>query len=175
MRTCRWLLLILVVGAPSEALAQSPPEWTAGIKLGKPLFVTLANGVEVDGAARNVSPDGLVIATAVGERIVAFRDIRQVQRKDSAWNGVLLGAGAGLALGILAGPNDPCDNGFLSDLCVIEKRMLAGGGVIAGGFIGWGIDAMIEGRSTLFEGSVAPRVLLAATPKGMSARLIVSW
>lgn len=174
MRICRFFLLALLAGVPSEALAQAPPDWTLGIDLGKPLFVTLANGERMEGTAGSVSADGVVVATPVGVLTARFTDIRKVERRDPVRNGVWIGAAVGAALGVALALDDascPYD----ADGCGSGAAVIPVGGALYGALIGWGIDTLIKGRTTLVDTSRAPRVSVAAGPKGVTARLMVSW
>lgn len=174
MRICRFFLLALLAGVPSEALAQAAPDWTLGIRLGKPLFVTLSNGARVEGTAGSVSAEGLEVATPVGVRTARFADIRRVEVRDSVRNGIWIGAGVGAALGVAAALDDAtCP--FNSGGCGSEAAVLPVGAALYGALIGWGIDTLIKGRTALVDTSSAPRVSVAAGPTGVAARVMVSW
>lgn len=168
------LALLAPVCAPSVALAQRAPDWTGKVKLGKPLFVTLDDGVRVEGTAGSVNGEGLVVATPVGVRTVMFRDIRKVERRDSLWNGVWIGAAVGGALGLSVMLDDStCPN--RTSGCRSEVAAAPMVGAVYGALVGWGIDALVKGRTTIFNGDQGPRLSVAAAPGGVSARLTVGW
>ncbi len=175
VRMLRWFgIMAFVCGLPSSVLAQSPPDWTLGIRLGKPLFVTMLNGERMEGVAGSVTGEGIGVATPVGVRTARFNEIRKVERRDSVWNGLAIGAGVGAALGVAAMlDDDTCPDN--SRACESEAEVLPVAGAIYGALIGWGIDAFVKGRTTVFDGPDAPRISLAASPRGVSARLMVSW
>lgn len=167
-------VLALVCCAPLTALAQRAPDWTQKIKLGKPLFVTLDNGVRVEGTAGSVSLDGIVVATPVGVRTVTYGDIRKVERRDSLWNGVWIGAAVGGALGLAVMLDDStCPDRTAG--CRSEAAVAPVGGALYGALIGWGVDALVKGRTTIFKGEQGPRLSVAAAPGGVSAHLTVGW
>lgn len=170
----RWFVILAFVCVPSSAFAQSPPEWTLGIRLGKPLFVTLQNGERLEGVAGSVTAEGIGVATPIGVQTAKFSDIRKVERRDSLWNGVAIGAGVGAATGLAASlDDDTCPDN--SRGCESLEVPLSVVGALYGALIGWGIDALIKGRTTTYDSGNAPRVSFSATPKGVSARLMVSW
>ncbi|HXG54861.1 MAG TPA: hypothetical protein VNJ03_05730 [Vicinamibacterales bacterium] len=124
-------VLASVCSVPSSAFAQSPPEWTLGIRLGKPLFVTLQNGERLEGVAGSVTGEGIGVATPIGVRTAAFSDIRKVERRDSPWNGVWIGAGAGTALGLAAAlDDDTCPDNARG--CEAEAGVLPIAGAVDG-------------------------------------------
>ncbi|MEO6213543.1 MAG: hypothetical protein ABIP65_07945 [Vicinamibacterales bacterium] len=179
IRVLRCLAIVcLICWCPSAAFAQSAPDWSMNVKLGKPLFVTLLNGDRIDGVAGSVTVEGVSVATPIGVRIAKFGDIRKVERKDSLWNGVWIGAAIGAGAGLVTAVSvDACPEygGYASVGCSDERAALPFAGAIYGALIGWGIDALVKGRSTLFDSAGATRVSFAAAPRSVSGRLTVAW
>lgn len=158
----------------TEAFAQAP-DWTMKITIGKPLYVTMLDGARVEGVAASVTADEISVATLTGVRAVALREIRRVQKRDALWTGAAIGAGVGTLLGVaaLAGEDGLCDT--YGSGCDSEAAAVVIGGALYGALVGWGIDALVKGRHTIFDGPRAPRVSLSARPKGVSARLTIAW
>lgn len=170
------LVIALLFGMPSAASAQQLPDWTMGIQLGKPLFVTLQNGDRLEGVAGSVGVNGIEVATPVGVRLAPYGDIRMVKKRDSIWNGVWTGVGVGFGIGLMAALSEDCDSVYNNQACHEMQRAIPMAGAIWGGLIGWGIDAAVKGRSTVFQSNGSgPKVSFNATPKGVSARLSVAW
>lgn len=168
-------LVVGILFTPSTAVAQAPPDWTMKIKLGKPLFITLKSGDRIEGTAGQISSDGIVVATPVGVQTAAFGDIRRVQRRDSLWNGVWIGAAVGAGLGVAAALDDStCPD--KTPGCRSEAAVIPLGGAMYGALIGWGIDALVKGRTTLFEaGGTSTLAALRLRRGGVSANLTITW
>ncbi|HXG69281.1 MAG TPA: hypothetical protein VNJ04_01570 [Gemmatimonadaceae bacterium] len=168
-------LFALVCCVPSTSFAQAPPDWTMKVKPGEPLYITLLNGHQLEGLGGVVTGEGIAVATPDGVRTAKFEDIRRVDRRDGPWNGVLIGIAAGFATGLAMGLAEDCQKAFLSSLCEDVKRVVATAGALGGGLIGWGVDTMVKGRTTLFDSRGGPRLSFAASPKGVSGRVTLSW
>jgi hypothetical protein len=170
-----FLVVLALVGCfPSTALAQGPPDWTLEVEVGKPLFVTMKNGDRIEGLAGNVAVDGITIATPAGIRTGAFTDIDRVEKRDPVWNGVLIGGavGAGLGLVALLG-NSGCPNNDRG--CESEAAALPVGGALYGALIGWGLDALVKGRRTIFSDRTPTRLAFGLKPHVASAHVRVIW
>ena len=171
-------VLALICIVPAVASAQQLPDWTLDVRLGRPLYLTLLTGERVEGVAGSVTAEGVAVATPVGVRTARFADIRRVERRDGPWNGIWIGTAVGAALGVAAmASTDGCQEygGYGSMTCSDEAGFLVVGGALYGGLIGWGVDTLLKGRSTLFDDAGATRVSLAAGPHGVSGRLTIGW
>lgn len=174
-KTLRCFALVVTACVVSTDLfAQAPPDWTMKVRIGRPLYVILLNGDRLEGLAGSVTQDGIAVATPVGVRTAKFNDIRIVQRRDGPWNGVLTGIAIGAGIGALTYLDDPCGP-TVYDGCKAEQGAVVMGGALYGGLIGWGIDTMIKGRTTLFDSTSGRQLSFAATPKGVSGRVTFSW
>jgi hypothetical protein len=165
----------------TDLFAQTPPDWSMKVRLGKPLYVTLLNGDRLEGLAGSVTEEGIAVATPVGVRTAKFGDIRIVERRDGPWNGVLTGALVGAGIGLLAiAADDVCgdtaDFGYDNGSCSAEAAAVPVAAAIYGGLIGWGIDTLIKGRTTLFDSKgQGTKLSFAATPDGVRGRVTFSW
>lgn len=155
----------------SIAHAQTP-DWTMGIKLGKPIFLTTESGERVEGVTGQITPEGIMVATPVGVRTVAYRDLRLAQKRDSVKNGVWIGAAVGFGLGLAAVLTDDSE---CRGECQSEEAAVPMGGALYGALIGWGVDHWIKGKTTLFDRRTD--VALSVTPKrgGATASLSLRW
>lgn len=167
---------IIVLASASLGWAQpagSDPSFErmrAKLKVGDRLTVDLVNGSRVEGRVTDGSPDGLVIATDVGDRRLSRPDIGIVRRHG---HGVILGAiigtGVGLACGAAMGSwfanegHDP--DGPLFGLTLIGL----GAGI--------GIDALVNIPKTLYQQSSPPRTTLRldAGPHRAAVRVAVTF
>jgi hypothetical protein len=172
------LVLVLVLALPTHALAQPPTErWKRPPPLGKRVFVITNAGDETAGRLEEVTPDGVVLTTATGTgRTIPFSTIRTVQRTDPAWTGLLIGAGAGVALGLslrLQDVDTICPQ--RSPSCEREVKFAPVQYGIGGGLLGWGLDALYKGRKTFYSAGPASRARLTITPQGIAVRAVMSF
>lgn len=174
-RLIQALVLVTCTLTPSITAAQAPPEWTTEIRLGKPIFAVTATGERVEGVAGQVTGDGVLIATAVGVRTVAYTDIRKLEARDSVWTGVWIGAAIGAGLGLIVALDDStCPQ--KTPGCRSEAAVAPLGGAIYGALIGWGIDAAVKGRRTIYEsGGSGASVRLDVGRDGVAARFAIRW
>ena len=138
--------LIVLIAIPTAAFAQ-PPDWTLKLQLGKPVFLTTQSGERVEGVTGQITPDAIVVSTPAGIREVRYRDLRRAEKRDALWTGAAVGAGIGAALGIAVVANGECR----PTSCNAEETGFVFGSAIYGALIGWGLDALVKGKTTLFE------------------------
>ncbi len=105
-----WILVLL---APAVALAQPaaarpPPPLPDLVKPGDRLFVTYPTGVEVEGRLLRVSPEELVLLVGNDEHAFRRERIGRIEKRDSLWNGLLVGAVPGALIGAAGGAFE-CD------------------------------------------------------------------
>ena len=166
---CPLTAAFILLGAVS-ASAQTP-NWTLKINLGKPIFLTTESGERVEGLVGQVTPDAILVATPAGVRSVKYGELRRAEKRDALWTGAAIGAAVGFAAGlatIFTDDND-CKN------CNGEEAAVPIGGALYGALIGWGIDALVKGRTTIFDRETD--VAFAVTPKrgGASASIALRW
>lgn len=168
----RCMPAVLALLLPATAWAQPLPDWTSCVQIGKPLFVTTTSGDRVDGIAGQVADDGVVVATPVGVRTVRYADIGKVEKRDSVWSGVAIGAAVGLGIGTIWRANIDC----ATPACSNEANVVISGGAFYGAVIGWGIDAALKGRQTLYRRTpaLAP-ISFSVRPRGFAARAVIAW
>lgn len=168
-----WMSVPLLVTAPLRASAQvvatSFEELKAVVKPGDTIDVTEVSGKKIKGRLGELSASSLELLIRktgpdgrdafVPQARLSERDVQQIrlERRDSLWNGTLIGVAPGVAigLGILFG-------GAGCDCYTIESRapialttMLVAGGI--GAAIGVAIDASIIERTTVYFRTPARR------------------
>lgn len=170
------LALILVAPAPSTAGAQpAAPDWMLKVKPGSPVFVTTVAGEMVEGIAGRVRSGSMVVSTPAGVRTVLLSDIQKVQRRDPGWTGFAIGAAIGAVIGVVASQNSKyCKYQDLTRCRALRKTGPVTGAV-GYGLVGWGIDTLVKGRSTVFDRSRAPELSLTLGPKAVGAHARISW
>lgn len=170
---CALIVLAAASAVPPVALAQEPPHWSRDVNIGAPLFVTMVSGERLEGVAGSVTTDGIAVATPAGVRTAAFADIVRVQRRDAVWNGVWIGAASGTAIGLVAMFTDACPDN--SPGCRSEAAALPIAGALYGALIGWGLDALVKGRTTIYESKAPPTLSLLAGRGAIGARVAFGW
>lgn len=163
--------VIALLVLPASALAQ-PPDWTLRLQLGKPVFLTTQSGERVEGVTGQITPEAIVVSTPAGIREVRYRELRRAQKRDALWTGAAIGAATGAALGIAAVANSDCGS---STQCGAEEGGVVMGGALYGALIGWGLDALVKGKTTVFEAESPVKVTVAPRRGGMSAAVAISW
>lgn len=120
--------------------------------------IAVIDGGRVEGTVGALRLGGLELETADGVLMLPLERIATVERRDSARNGLLVGAGIGLAVGIV-----PLvyGNECRYESCAGTQLGLPLAGAAIGGAIGWAVDRAIGGWTTVFaRTSDPPRVSL---------------
>lgn len=168
--TVRMIGTLIVVAvalcAPPAGLAQEPvksfDQLNTRLKVGDTVWVTDAQGREIQGKIQALAPDALTLK-ADAPRAFTAADVRMIRERqpDSLKNGALIGLGAGGALGILA-----CaaiaGEGEAGGWCAMAIGVYGGLGTV----IGVGIDALIPGgmREVYRAPGAAPGARLSVAP-----------
>jgi hypothetical protein len=165
--------LAVVVACPSTAAAQSTPEWTDKVKTGTSIFVMTTDGVQIDGVAGPVTPEGLTVYTSAGRQMIPFDRAFRIEKRDSSKTGLLYGAAAGWVYGYVDVRRNDCSIGWVLGFCRGDEQFvyLVTAGV--GALIGWAIDAAVPGRSTIYEARQVARVSLKLAPT--RGAISVTW
>lgn len=173
------LLLLLALAQP--AFSQSPPDdyrWDGVRATGlTTVWVRDTAGTVTKGSLLAFTPDALVLLVDGDEQRFERSRVRRIQKRDSLKNGALIGAVTGALIGVVTMGIADCSVDSRIDGCPGLRASLVAvsAGVYAG--IGVGLDAVIPGRSTIYE---APPVSSArrvrSVPTGpVLARISVSW
>ena len=180
---CLWTLFLafaVPLGAVPCAHAQVAPTTFAELRLkaepGDTIYVTEANTRERRAKILDLSRSSLLVTIDGRPRELTEAKVTRIRRRmpDPIWNGAAIGAGVYFGLGAIMVA--ALGEGECGGRCMGINAALAAG---IGGSLGAGIDALIEGRKTIYElpgrGSsrhLAVRPLLSANLKGLSASVV---
>jgi hypothetical protein len=138
-------------GYAQSADAQSPPaatlaEVAARVPPGDVVYVTDASGATIKGTLAEATGEAVRVSVKSGVRRVAAADVRRVQwqRRDSVFDGMLIGAAIGAIPGVyylIADPNE-C-TGF----CAEDYAAIA-----TGAAVGALVDRAVKRRLTVYTG-----------------------
>jgi hypothetical protein len=118
-------------------------------------------GVETKGRLLRIDPGSLVIEVDGAERQYEAARVRRVQKRDSFRNGAIIGAVFGAAWGLIGARIADCPGDDPGGDCPGGRAALFAFGIGTCTGIGIGIDALIPGRTTLYQ---APSVGWIAPP-----------
>lgn len=140
------LLLLLLAAAAGPAAAQTAPASTLD-KIAPGLAVTVFDdgGRRFDGRVVDVSADAVRVKRKGIIESVALPDVVRIEKRDGLENGALTGLAIGTALGIGAAVSVRADAGFTVAAIASNALLYTA--------IGAGIDALINGRRTLYQRS----------------------
>jgi hypothetical protein len=155
------LLTLMIVAslAPGAVSAQEPSAWPVlAPPAGSTVYVRDSGGVETSGGLLRLNPDSVVLLVGGTERRFEAARVTRIQKRgDSLRNGALIGAIVGVAIGAFVAGIADCPGTRAGDGCPGNR---AAAFVISTGTyaaIGTGIDALIRGRTTLYEAPASPR------------------
>jgi hypothetical protein len=147
----RLALSILLAATASTASAQSRQSSQADLgtvlQPGMTVWITDASGQERKTRILDVSGETVTAGAPDGARRLSIADISRVKvrHSDSVLNGAVIGAGAAVASGLfLCSLTEPWEN------CRDDVGPMIRIGALGAG-IGIGIDALIRGRTTIYD------------------------
>ena len=168
------LLILFSVSTNSAVLAQTPagatPNLEGSLTPGTTAWITDSTGREAKTRIVSLSDDIVTIAEANEIRRLLTAEVTRVsvRESDSVLNGALIGAGAGVASGLLL-----CRLTETWENCRDDVGPMVRFGAIGAG-IGIGIDALIRGRKTIYEAPGTTRLHAAPIVGRRAAGLQVS-
>lgn len=143
----------LCMMATGPAQAQPSIDRWSGLKARElqTVYVRDTSGVESTGRLLRLNPDSLVLLAGGVERQLQFDDVARIQKRDSLRNGALIGLAVGTLMGLVAGGLSDCPGDNPGGSCAGFRAMTVAvsAGVYSG--LGTGVDALIRGRTTLYE------------------------
>src|SRR5262245_5096189 len=169
-----WRVAFLIAAlSPGVASAQEAASNWPGLASSQlsTIYVRDDTGAETSGKLLHLNPDSIVILVDGAERRFEAARVTRIQRRgDSLRNGAIIGAAVGVAMGILSAGIADCPGDRAGGPCPGSRvaLFLVSTGVYSA--IGTGIDALIPGRTTLYEASKAP----PTADQGGSASLALS-
>lgn len=88
---------------------------------------------------------------------LALAQSNQTKDRDRLWNGMLIGAGVGAAVGMLIAPPAFCGGGHDTECAMIVRATFGLGSIAAGVGIGALVDGLTRRDATLPFGDMRPR------------------
>ncbi len=175
----RCLALFAAVLIPSAVCAQDTTERWPGLATTElsTVYVVDDAGVETAGRLLSLDADSLVLLVDRAERrIDAARVTRIEKRGDSLRNGALIGAVVGAVMGVVAGGISDCPGNDPGGRCpgVRAAAFLVSTGVYTA--VGTGIDALVVGRTTVYEAPAQPpRAERSPSGRRTAVNVTVRW
>jgi hypothetical protein len=155
-----WRVAILIAAlSPGVASAQDAAANWPGLVSSRlsTVYVLDNTGAETSGKLLQLNPDSIVLLVDGAERQFETARVARIQKRgDSLRNGAIIGAVVGVAMGIITAGISDCPGDHPGGGCPGSRAalFLVSTGVYSA--IGTGIDALIPGRTTLYEASKAP-------------------
>ena len=167
-----FITMALLLPAAADAQPAAPTPMSFPVDAGDRVVVTRASAHDtIRGRVVHVGYEGLVLDDGPARLVVPLGDVQRVERrKDSFWNGALIGYGVGFASGAVMVLATPCQRGLnaVIDLCYGGPAFAtAFGGLITGpmGFAIGGIaDAIKRKPRVVFDRGARDRVAIAVSP-----------
>jgi hypothetical protein len=155
----RYIAILAATLAPNVVSAQGTAQsWpgldTAGLST---VYVLDDTGIEISGKILRLNPDSLVLLVGAAEHRFDAARVRRIERRgDSLRNGALIGAVVGAAMGLIVAGISDCPGNDPGGSCPGTRAaaFLFSTGVYAA--IGTAIDALVVGRTTLYEAPATP-------------------
>ncbi len=140
-------------GTPGQPTAGAFGDLAGLVAIGDTVCVVDASGRETRERIVSISDVHLTVTAAGPDRVFHADTIRRVDRwrRDSIWNGVLMGAGAGALVGLGVGrsaDSRSCPRSAVE--CGQGVLIGTAGGAIWGALGGWVVDALIRKRETVY-------------------------
>ena len=174
--------LIAVLAAaltPVLALAQEPPRaWPTG-DAGTMSTVSVLDdsGVEVTGRLVRLDTSTIVVRVDDAERQFEASRVRRIDRRgDSLGNGLIIGAIVGAAVGAFTYGLADCPGDNRSGPCPRARTAMFLGTTGTYAALGAGIDALVAGRTTVYEaGPTASPSAQAPVARATALSLRLTW
>lgn len=134
---------VLAIVALLVSMPASAQEISEKVEAGDTIFITDRNGVQTEGRLLHLKPEGLTLLVGGQERLIPPGGVGRIEKRDSLWNGMLIGGAASAGLiGIVVGATCSSDCGGL-----VLPVVAFYGGIGAG--IGALIDSAVHSYSTV--------------------------
>ena len=160
------LALITAVSIPLGASGQSPEtvfeELPAVLFEGDRVRVIETGGASLEGRIVDVTPQTVILRSGGNQtRSLSSVSIAEIRRRspDKWWNGLLIGAGAGAALGLLVdvAEGDPCEEPGASFACIDFSPLFVPVFSVVGTAVGGLTDLFISRYDTVYQNPSATR------------------
>lgn len=168
----QFLVTLAAVSVAVPALAQTtlPNLLPTGVGT---VYVLDDAGTETRGTLLRIDPDAIVVATDAGERRFEAVRVKRIQKRgDSLRNGAIIGAVLGAVMSALTAGISDCSGNDPGGSCPGSRAAIFILGIGIYSAIGTGIDALITGRTTLYE---APKPAKSSGDGSVAFNLRVRW
>jgi hypothetical protein len=153
------IFLTVALSVPSTGGAQEMPSSLArlrdAVRPGDEVIVTDVHGRETRGKVREITATSLGLLVDGRRTDFTVNDVETVGRRDSRWNGTLLGGGIAAVLAALVDRSLVKEYGR-EDISVGDSVGFVVGAAAVGAGIGFAIDAMIKRTRVLYSRSDPP-------------------
>jgi len=152
-----YLAILALTLVPSIVCGQETAKGWPGLNATRlPTVFVLDNaGRETKGKLLRLDADSLVILAGGTERRFEAGDVRRIEKRDGLKNGAIIGTVFGALVGILTAGMSDCPGEDPGGPCPAAHAGLALISVGTWAAVGTGIDALIPGRTTLYEAPAA--------------------
>jgi len=158
-------LSLLFTLASANAFAQDVPSGIETSHLST-VFVTDSAGAKIQGKLLRLDGEGVLLVVDGAQKHYDFAQVRKVEKRgDSLKNGAIAGVVVGVVMGALA-------SAFADDAASIAPMIVMS--TVVYGSIGTCMDAMVVGRTTLYQQTVTYRMAPETGPRA-AVKFNVSW
>jgi hypothetical protein len=175
----RCIAILAATLVPGAVSAQGTVQSWPGLATAElsTVYVLDDTGVEASGRLLRLDPDSLVLLVGDTERRFDAARVRRIEKRgDSLRNGARIGAIVGAAMGLIAAGISDCPGNDPGGSCPGTRAagvLLSTGAYAA---IGTGIDALVVGRTTLYEAPAASPRSARMPPRGRAAfNMVLRW
>lgn len=170
----RLVMVTLALLVPAAAHAQEVAAVHPGVKIDAlpTAYVLDDKGVETRGRLLKLNGDAVVLLVDGAERRFDMARVRRIDKRgDSLKNGAVAGAVAGVLMGSLSmwladcpGRDNSCAGAKVAGITLSTAFYTV---------VGTGIDAMVQGRTNLYQAPPAP--MAAQSARRAAVGLRISW
>jgi len=164
----RCIVMLVAIFMPSVLWAQETTRSWPGFDASglSTVYIRDDTGDETEGRFLRLEPASVVILAGETERRIAADRIQRIQKRgDSLRNGAVWGAVVGAVVGVLGAGLSDCPGDNPSGPCPGARTALFAVSTGLYSAIGTGIDALVTGRTTLYEATTTP-LSFYRTPAG---------
>lgn len=175
----RYVAILAATLVPGVVSAQGTAQSWPGLATAElsTVYVLDDVGVEASGRLLRLDSDSLVLLIGDTEHRFEAARVRRIEKRgDSLRNGAVIGAIVGAAMGLFAAGVSDCPGNDPSGSCPGTRAagFLVSTGVYSA--VGTGIDALVVGRTTLYEAPAASPRSARMPPRGRAAfNIALRW
>jgi hypothetical protein len=156
--TLRTIALAVLLLIPAAAHAQESLGGWRGLNVSSldTIYVTDDAGRRTEGKLLRLEPDSVVMMVAGAEKRFEMKQVRRIDKRgDSLKNGAWIGAALGVLFGSITARISDCPGDDPGGSCTGFRIGTFAGALGIYTAIGVGVDALIVGRTRIFDASAA--------------------